>query len=642
MLPGTNFHSKSSGSVRPGISALGPETSAMVAGSSTLLASARAGTRQPAPSWADFLVGLVGTTAPDAIVYSNSALQAPANAKSAVLVNVLAGSYTHFISHPMSVSKRLSKVLGVPISHVESVHYNTNGTGTRREDGFGFVRPLGQGPNEVRLFINGRFGDTNLLSNSSNGIAVGFGFFGSPAALRRLLDRLPAGGRAAGVKKALEAGLLTASAGGSELGLAWRGTLQMNRETGQAELKVSGFKIPIGAPQDPSKVASAVNYGDKPIARVNNEDAYVEGANPFQRAEDTRAPNGGPYLNHGDPVAAIAGGLLDLQDRLQGTGARNIRTNAEARRFVENAMDDPRLVSSRDKARLQDLLAQLHIHGLYFGSARIEAAAREAAARVGAEPADAQTRAFVREVFQGKFRHASLEGYSGTDLARDVLLGINRWTALVTELARVDPLARDDITLQQSLKDHEGLARRLHRQGGALRALGLRAPAGLGAAEAERIATDVLAHDLAKRVHAAGRVINGQTLYEQFQQLGQAQRLAIGREIQGRLDSRTSGQAPPPGARRVIDGVAVFGTPTDLKSVGGVNGAGQALQGRLKAGRTATGPLVFWLEGRGTNYLLRGRDGQPLRNAVEAEARARELIRNRGATDLRAPGRHHP
>ena len=36
----------------------------------------------------------------------------------------------------------------------------------------------------------------------------------------------------------------------------------------------------------------ALNYGDKPVARLNNKETYAAGVNPFQRADDTRAKDG--------------------------------------------------------------------------------------------------------------------------------------------------------------------------------------------------------------------------------------------------------------------------------------------------------------------------------------------------------------
>jgi hypothetical protein len=528
-----------------------------------LLAKAKPGARQ-GPSWTDILGNVASVATPDAIVYSNAALLAPPNAKSFVLANPLTGGYTHFISHPQSKST----VGGVQFNHVEAIHYNTGGSGTRREDGFGKSWPLGAGQNQVTLFLNGRGGDTNLLNNPNNGASVNFGFFGSAAALRQLIDRLPAGGRTGKVKEALEVVLATASAGGTKLGVAWRGTLQMNRDTGQVELNVSGLKIPLRDLETAMRDSAAINYGDKPIARINNEEAYLRGTNPFQRADDTREPKSGRYVNHTDPVAAIAGDVLTLQDRLEGSQAANIRTNDQARRFIEhaierstwlspeqrrrlanvegieNALVDPNPMSAADRAKLQGLLVQLHRHGLYFGSAKIEAAAREAAARKGVGPADNETRAFVRDVYEGEFRYAHLDGYDAGDLARDVALGVNRWSAVITDVFRAEPTARDDIALQQSRNTATGFAERMKREGGTLATLGLKVPLGMSNAAAEQLATRLLRVELVHRVRAEGRSISAQSLYEQLQQLGGAQRQAIAREIQGELEAQAGRRSP--------------------------------------------------------------------------------------------------
>jgi hypothetical protein len=622
--------------------------------SATLLAQANTGNR--GQSWTDIL-GSVGSAAlPDAIVYSNAALLAPANAKSFALLNPLTGGYTHFISHPQNTVN----VGGVPFGRVEAIHYNLNGTGTRREDGYGRSWKLGSGQNQVTVFINGRLGDTNL-NNASNGASVNFGFFGSPAALRQLVDRLPSGGRAGKVKEAIEALLATASAGGQQLGLAWRGTLQLNRDTGQLDLNVSGVRIPLADLQAALQDVNAINYGNKPIARVNNEEAYLNGANPFQRADDTRV-TGGPYVNHGDPVAAISGDILTLQDRLDridGLSTANIRTNDQARLFLEGAIDrstwispeerrqygdysgiedvpvSERAMAPEDRAKLQGLLVQLHRYGLYFGSAKIEAAARSAAA-ISATPVTApDDREFVRDVFQGKYRYASLDGYDAGDLARDITLGLNRWTAAISILDAGETV-RDDIIMDQGRNTTEGFQQRMNREGGTLAALNLRVPAGVTTADAEAIATGMLRSELLSQVQGSGREVNAQSLYEQFQRLGAAQRSAIAREIQGELDLRGSGQQRRSGDRRVIDGVTVVGDVSRVEDVGGVNrNTGQALQGTLMWGRSESGNPVFWLQGRSTNYVLRDQGDALITNQVEAEARARELIRNGGATDLR-------
>jgi aminoglycoside phosphotransferase (APT) family kinase protein len=85
-----------------------------------------------------------------------------------------------------------------------------------------------------------------------------------------------------------------------------------------------------------------------------------------------------------------------------------------------------------------------------------------------------------------------------------------------------------------------------------------------------------------------------------------------------------------------IDGVRIVGGKVRAGSVGGRDPDGKPGQGDLMWGRTGEGNVVFWLQGRQTNYLLRSpTTNDPIRSQPEAEARARELISNGAARDLR-------
>jgi hypothetical protein len=413
-------------------------------------------------------------------------------------------------------------------------------------------------------------------------------------------------------------------------------------------LVVSGVKIPLGDLEAAMRESAAINYGDKPIARVNNEEAYLKGANPFQHADDTRVPNGGPYVNHSDPVAAIAGDVLTLQDRLESTQAANIRTNDQARRFIEYAIErstwlspeqrrrlanvegietapvDPNPMSAADRAKLQGLLLQLHRHGLYFGSAKIEAAAREAATQNGARPADNETGAFVRAVYEGQFRYASLDGYDAGDLARDVALGLNRWTAVTTEVFRAEPSARDDIALQQIRNTATGFAERMKREGGTLAALGLRVPPGMSSADAEQRATRSLFDKLVPRARAAGRTTSAQSLYEQFQQLGGAQRQAIAREIQGELDGPRSRNLQETAARGLIGVRRVQAAPGKTQES---NTATRAYNPGDGIG-TPWGNLEYLgLRGDGFHHVRGSDKNQPYRIPLHIDTRDRDAVR---------------
>jgi hypothetical protein len=89
-----------------------------------------------------------------------------------------------------------------------------------------------------------------------------------------------------------------------------------------------------------------------------------------------------------------------------------------------------------------------------------------------------------------------------------------------------------------------------------------------------------------------------------------------------------------------VGGVSVRGEPSKIKTLSGRSAStGHVLQGELMFGRTDGGKPMFWLQGQGKNYALRGADGKPVTNALDAEARAIKLINGGGATQLRkAPG----
>jgi hypothetical protein len=74
-----------------------------------------------------------------------------------------------------------------------------------------------------------------------------------------------------------------------------------------------------------------------------------------------------------------------------------------------------------------------------------------------------------------------------------------------------------------------------------------------------------------------------------------------------------------------------------LQLVSGISvKTGQALQGELMYGRSGSGKAMFWLQGEGgKRYELNGADGKPVTNAMDAETRARKIITNGGATQLR-------
>jgi hypothetical protein len=504
------------------------------------------------------LVQALSAAAPDGLVYSNAALLAPADTKTFVIVNPATRSFTHFVSRP---GRRIN-VGGVPFSHVETKHYDFSGKGTRREDGFGYSLKVGQGEGQVTLFINGRLGDSNLLKHPISAITVNAGVFGSPSAIGRFIASLPSGGaKVEAIKKMVDRLIQGSSAGGTQLGFAWRAGLQLNQKTGELELNISGLKIPLttlGANSSLVQANSAArNYAAKSVARVNNEEAYLKGANPFDHALNTRSPTG-QFLNHGDPVAALAGDILWLQRQIDGPATPFLRSNDEARRLIERALDHRTSltpeVARRYQAlgieglevhqnsmapaaakKLNGLLVQLYRFGLFFGSKKIEEASREAARSKHPAALDPEERAFLRKVFEGQFRYSHVRGYNAGDLSRDFLLGINRYLAIATVLFEPTRLARDEDILESGRNTLKGFQARLERSGGALGLLGLRAPANENASAYELKVTQLLLYHLTSKLNLRGKSTTADALFGEVMRLDPQARKNIGRWISARL-----------------------------------------------------------------------------------------------------------
>jgi Methyltransferase domain len=77
------------------------------------------------------------------------------------------------------------------------------------------------------------------------------------------------------------------------------------------------------------------------------------------------------------------------------------------------------------------------------------------------------------------------------------------------------------------------------------------------------------------------------------------------------------------------------GEASTIKTVSGISvSTGKALQGELMFGRSSSGKPMFWLQGQDKSYALRGADGKPVSNAMDAETCAIKLITGGGATQL--------
>ena len=502
--------------------------------------------QRPSSSGAPSLQDVLSTAAPDALVYSNDRLN-NASTRNFTLVNPLSGNYSHFITH----KNDNVTVAGVPLKRVETIHYNTNGTGTRREDGLGWSAQA----NGVTVFANIRAGDSNLV-NSANGASANVGFFGSPKALEGLVQRLEGSGdaRVRNVARVLDSGLQAASASGSQFGLAWRGTLQYNSNSKQVELNISGARIPLADFSRALETLPKTNAGFAEVARANNREDYLGGANPYNLADYTRDPADKGYRNHGDPVSAIAGGI-DRLGQVVNPGAPPVRSNADAKQVLEEAIDrnftpltpEQRRMYGEDAATLRpdplnaeqrnlvnSTLAQMHAYGLDFGSEKIRTASADAARFVGTAEQPPGDRQFVRDVFEGDFRYNFNDSYDIGDLGRDVVIGINRWAGVATSIFDAQPVARDDQYLQRNQALQDGFAARLNTQsGGVLKALGLddNGLSGTQRTQYEGKVTSALSSVLAGRLNERDIATTSQSLYDEFTRLPPAERQAIAARI---------------------------------------------------------------------------------------------------------------
>jgi hypothetical protein len=502
---------------------------------------------------------LVGAALPDSIVYTNAAMRSSPRTKNFILANPVSGKYTHFINHANTTTQ--TKIFGDKTSRVEAIQYNTNGTGTRREDGVGGTWQFGDKNNPSTFFVNTRVGDTNI-NNPANGVSVNAGFFGPPSAAKALVDKIPASGKTKAVRAALETSINAATATGSQVGLAWTGNVIYDAKTKKATLNISGLSIPLKDFTNTSAPTGtkAVNYGNKPIARINNEEAYTKGANPFQRADETRTATGA-YLNHTDPVAAIAGDVRSLQNRVEGSSAQPVRSNADAARVLETAIGlskqmtaqeakkykqidgiqdvkiNERAFTPSERNKLSNVLQNLDKAGTYFQSEAVKTAAKEASKLADRKTTgDAAEQTFTRQVFAGKFRNQAVHQYNFGDGVRDVALGLNRVTAVVATLFDAQPLADGTLPKEKMAADAKGFSSRMALKGGTVKALALKTPTSQTRQVAEEKATTALGAVLTQRLWAKNEYPSAEAKYQEFGRLSADERKAVTARVQAELD----------------------------------------------------------------------------------------------------------
>lgn len=491
---------------------------------------------------------------PDALVYSNGKLDNPAT-RNFVLVNPLTGGITHFINH--KTNKGVA--FGLPVTRVESVQYSFGSQVTRREDGVGWAQANAR--KDLVVFVNMRGGDTNFAS-SQNGVSMNAGFFGSRSRLNGVAQALSrsnnSGVRAFGA--VMRETLRLATASGQQVGVAWRGTITYDNKSKQAVLNISGHKIPLADFKAALNSPPPLNYSDKPTAMQNNFDGYLAGANPFETALQTRAPSG-KFLNHSDPVSDIAGRIHQIQQRLFPGKPLDVRSNFDAsviltraiaardasainpdlaralppgdRAELPSAPAGGRAFNSQDRAYLNETLALMHqygIAGLYGPNIATEAKTQAQSLELTSTP---KNQRFVQDVFEGDFRPIS-----GGDIARDVLLGLNRWTAGAALLLEQTPLS-DGTVFKKNNSMFKGLQRRIDaNDGGVLQALNVPSGGRRGKdyENFEQTAMSALYEVLLSKVEKSNQKISAETLYQAFVSMPQAERNNVGALLNAKLN----------------------------------------------------------------------------------------------------------
>jgi len=485
-------------------------------------------TSQPPDGW--------GLALPDAIAYNLSAAN-QAHRRDFVLVNPTTGSLTHFVSHKLDVVQFGS----LRLNRVETVHYSFAGKPVVREDGLTWSNKLAGG---ATLFLNFRGGDSNLRSPNT-ALSGSIGFFGPPSALGPMVKALKAAGAsaaAAGLDRILRA----AGTGGSEFGLAWRASVELDQRSGEVMVNLSGHRIPLHRFIDSLGSPGARNEGLPKVASLINRDAYLAGANPYALADGTRGADG-RYRNHGDPVSAIAGGILKLAEQVQ-PGAAPVRTNAAARQVLERALlreaawidpgrsrplgmlPAPARLSPESRQTLSGVLKLLERYDMDFGSPTIRRAA-QSGPFWGARPTDMQ---FVRAVFQGNFRVDSLS--PANPVIDALVFGFNRHLGLAATVLSPRTVAPDDVMLMQSRVRLETLKARLDAfHGGVLGALDV-STRGLPEAQRGRMESNALSlldAALTRRILRQGGTPDMQALYGAFLGLRQDERAMLGAQVHG-------------------------------------------------------------------------------------------------------------
>ena len=224
-------------------------------------------------------------------------------------------------------------------------------------------------------------------------------------------------------------------------------------------------------------------------------------------------------------MASIAGDILELQEKIRGTSVPKLRNNSQAKSVIESAIGlseqltpeearkykqydgiqdvtvNPRALTAAERTKLNNLLVRMDRAGVYFDLPTIKEAAQAAGRTAGpAKNADKAEQTLTRLVFQGKFRSEAVHRYNAGDCVRDILLGLNRVTAMVTSLFEASRTANGELPKNAIAAQVAGFEARMTLKGGTLSALGLREPADTTRKMYEAHASRILIGELEQRL----------------------------------------------------------------------------------------------------------------------------------------------
>lgn len=485
------------------------------------------------------------------------------------IVDPFNGSVTRFqtgaeIKELSGLAQKLPLPNDIKIREVEatswpvSLPWNAELGEGRREKGVGLSYEMNNMP--LRTSFNVRGGDISLQSLKNGASAtITFELTSKQAgeALQQALDK--GKGKVSALAPLIDKILNMPAQPKGSIGISYQATAHWNAETQQIEVAIGelGTKFALselfGELEQLEGEIGQSNYGETALARANNYENYQRGENPYALAEYTR-DDAGNYLNHGDPVADIAGRINKIHEFVPMPADANEipRTNAEAATALERAIEmagntpvPPEYLqhvppAERDglgpalkpdeREHLGETLALLHeydIAGL-FGEEVAQAAAEYAEDFGDSITVQEDNVGFVRDVFEGEFRDHQPGLLTRMDPVSAVT-SVLHWSAAVA-WGIVDAGEVTDGTLDNMKASAEGLQARLNEfHGGVLEAVGIAAEeVGDDRDGLQQYALTVLTTQLRAEV---GADAHSDALYSAFQEMTQAERENLGERI---------------------------------------------------------------------------------------------------------------